>query len=64
VITISALAIAKIITGILLLVLIIFTMRSVQKNGTGEYSVSGGWLIFLIAAESIALPVYGYFLSV
>jgi len=64
VITISALLIAKVAIGLILLVLIVFTIRGVQKSGTGEYSGNVGWLMFLIAAESIALPIYGYFLSI
>lgn len=63
VIIISALSIAKIVTGIILLVFIVFTIRRVQKNGTGEFNGNDGLLMFLIAAESIALPIYGYFLS-
>lgn len=61
---ISALSIAKVVIGLILLALIVFTIRGVQKSGTGQYSGSVGWLMFLIAAESIALPIYGYFLSV
>lgn len=64
VIFISALSIAKIVIGILLLILVVYTIRSVQKKGTGEYNGSVGWLMFLITVESIALPIYAYFLLV
>lgn len=60
----SLLALIKIMSGIILLIFIVSTIRSVQKSGYGEYTGSTGLLMFLIAAESIALPIYGYFLTV
>lgn len=60
----SILPITKIVLGIVLLIFIASTIRSVQKSGSGEYTGSAGFLMFLIAAESIALPAYGYLLSI
>lgn len=60
----SLLALIKIMLGIFLLIFIMSTIRSVQKSGYGEYTGSTGFLMFLIAAESIALSIYGYVLSI
>ena len=60
----SLLAITKIVSGIVLLIFIGSTIRSLQQNGNGEYTGSAGCLMFLIAAESIALPAYGYLLMI
>ena len=64
VVIMSVLSIAKVLIGMILLLFIVFTIRGLQKNGTGEYHTSIGFLMFLILTESIALPIYGYFLSV
>ncbi len=49
--------------GIILLAFIVITIRKVQKKGTYEYDGNDGLLLFLIVFEMIALPVWGYLLS-
>ncbi|WP_121641246.1 hypothetical protein [Virgibacillus sp. Bac330] len=55
--------IVKIMLGIILLAFIVITIRKVQKKGTYEYDGNDGLLLFLIVFEMIALPVWGYLLS-